>query len=144
MGFVFDGFVLIELQLERKGFDTPHKRKIFFFFNRNKRKKMVVLFATFDFTNYSLYTVYHLPLLAHKRISQLLLAFLSKAKSLNYGWIYVCFWCCEKLACECGLVGLRKKLAFVLFKKIIQHFAPFSKLIREMFLFWNSIFSKSS
>ena len=25
-----------------------------------------------------------------------------------------------------------KKLAFVLFKKIIQHFAPFPKLIREM------------
>ena len=29
-------------------------------------------------------------------------------------------------------------------KKKIQHFAHFSKLIREMSLFWNSIFSKSS
>ena len=29
-------------------------------------------------------------------------------------------------------------------KKKIQHFAKFSKLIREMPLFWNSIFSKSS
>lgn len=67
MGFVFDGFALIDLQLERKGFDTPHKRKIFiYFYNRNKRKKMVVLFATFDFTNYSLYAVYYLPLVAHK------------------------------------------------------------------------------
>ena len=29
-------------------------------------------------------------------------------------------------------------------KKKIQHFAPFPKLIREMSLFWNSIFLKSS
>ena len=29
-------------------------------------------------------------------------------------------------------------------KKKIQHFTPFPKLIREMPLFWNSIFSKSS
>ena len=36
------------------------------------------------------------------------------------------------------------KLAFALFKKTIQHFAIFPKLIREMLLFWNSIFSKSS
>ena len=30
------------------------------------------------------------------------------------------------------------------FKKTIQHFAQFPKLIREMSLFWNSVFSKSS
>ena len=29
-------------------------------------------------------------------------------------------------------------------KKTIQHFAPLPKLIREMPLFWNSIFSKLS
>ena len=29
-------------------------------------------------------------------------------------------------------------------KKTIQHFAPLSKLIREMPIFWNSIFSKLS
>ena len=29
-------------------------------------------------------------------------------------------------------------------KKKIQHFTPFPKLIREMPLFWNSVFSKSS
>ena len=29
-------------------------------------------------------------------------------------------------------------------KKKFQYFAPFPKLIREMPLFWNSIFSKSS
>ena len=29
-------------------------------------------------------------------------------------------------------------------KKKIQHFVPFPKLIREMLIFWNSIFSKSS
>ena len=29
----------------------------------------------------------------------------------------------------------RKKLAFAIFKKTIQHFAPFPKLIREMPLF---------
>ena len=38
----------------------------------------------------------------------------------------------------------RKKLAFAILKKTIQHFALLSKLIREMSLFWNSIFSKSS
>ena len=35
-------------------------------------------------------------------------------------------------------------VAFALFKRTIQHFAIFPKLIREMLLFWNSIFSKSS
>ena len=38
----------------------------------------------------------------------------------------------------------RRKWANAHFKKTIQHFAPLSKLIREMPLFWNSIFSKSS
>ena len=37
-----------------------------------------------------------------------------------------------------------KKLVFALFKNIIQHFTIFPKLIREMSLFWNSIFPKSS
>ena len=37
---------------------------------------------------------------------------------------------------------LGKKLAFAFFKKTIQHFAIFPKLIREMSLFWNSIFFK--
>ena len=37
-----------------------------------------------------------------------------------------------------------KNLAFVILKKTIQHFSLFSKLIREMPFFWNSIFSKSS
>ena len=36
------------------------------------------------------------------------------------------------------------KLAFTPFYQTIQHFTSFSKLIREMLLFWNSIFSKSS
>ena len=35
----------------------------------------------------------------------------------------------------------RRKWANAPFKKTIQYFAQFSKLIREMFLFWNSIFS---
>ena len=37
-----------------------------------------------------------------------------------------------------------RKWANAPFKKTIQHFVPFSKLIREMPIFWNSIFSKSS
>ena len=37
-----------------------------------------------------------------------------------------------------------RKWANAPFKKQIQHFAPFPKLIKEMPLFWNSIFSKSS
>ena len=36
------------------------------------------------------------------------------------------------------------KLAFAPLYQTIQHFVPFSKLIREIPLFWNSIFSKSS
>ena len=36
------------------------------------------------------------------------------------------------------------KLAFAIFYQIIQYFASFSKLIRKMFFFWNSIFSKLS
>ena len=48
---------------------------------------------------------------------------------IKWGWMKGKFW---------------KKLAFVPFKKTIQHFAPLPKLIREMSLFWNSIFSKSS
>ena len=38
----------------------------------------------------------------------------------------------------------RTKLAFAPFYQTIQHFAPFPKVIREMPLFWYSIFSKSS
>ena len=37
-----------------------------------------------------------------------------------------------------------KILVFFLFKKTIQHFILFPKLIKEMLIFWNSIFSKSS
>ena len=39
---------------------------------------------------------------------------------------------------------IRRKWANAPFKKTIRHFAQFSKLIREMYIFWNSIFSKSS
>ena len=39
---------------------------------------------------------------------------------------------------------LGKKMAFALLKKTIQHFVIFLKLIKEMPLFWNLIFSKSS
>ena len=38
----------------------------------------------------------------------------------------------------------RRKLAFASFAQKIHHFAQFPKLIKEMPLFWNSIFSKSS
>ena len=37
-----------------------------------------------------------------------------------------------------------EKIVFCPFLKKIQHFAPFFKLIREIFLFWNSILRKSS
>ena len=36
---------------------------------------------------------------------------------------------------KCDVLLLRKKLAFALFKKSIQHFALFPKLIRKMLLF---------
>ena len=38
----------------------------------------------------------------------------------------------------------RENLANALFRQKKQYFVPFSKLIREMSLYWNSIFSKSS
>jgi len=34
-----------------------------------------------------------------------------------------------------SIIYVGKKLAFALFKKTIQHFVPFPKLIREMSLF---------
>ena len=37
-----------------------------------------------------------------------------------------------------------RKLAFIPFTQKIQYFAIFSKLIREISMFWNSIFKKSS
>ena len=43
-----------------------------------------------------------------------------------------------------GRGDLRKKLAFAPFKKTIQHFAIFPKLMRKIPLLLNSIFSKSS
>ena len=45
--------------------------------------------------------------------------------------IPISFWC-------------KRGLNFAHFAQKIQHFAQFSKLIREMPLFWNLIFSKSS
>ena len=45
---------------------------------------------------------------------------------------------------KCLILFCRRKLAFARFTQKIQYFASFVKLIREMPLFWNSIFLKSS
>ena len=50
-----------------------------------KRKKLVLLFAAFGFTGYSLYSVYHLPSVARKRerVSKLFSALLSVAEAVS-------------------------------------------------------------
>jgi hypothetical protein len=51
----------------------------------SKRRKLVLLLSAFGFTGYSLYTVYHLPSVVHKRerISKLLTAFVSVAEAVS-------------------------------------------------------------
>ena len=46
--------------------------------------------------------------------------------------------------CNEYIVTLGQNLQMPFLGKKKQHFIPFSRLIREMFLFWNSIFLKSS
>ena len=48
------------------------------------------------------------------------------------------------IICHFGILVIGPKWANALFLQKNQCFAPFSKLIREMLLFWNLIFSKSS
>ncbi|XP_062157107.1 protein PHLOEM PROTEIN 2-LIKE A10-like [Alnus glutinosa] len=66
---------MMDLQLVKTGFDFASKR----------RKKLVLLLSAFGFTGYSLYTVYHLPSVAHKRerISKLLSALVSVAEAAS-------------------------------------------------------------
>lgn len=51
----------------------------------SRRKKLLLLLSAFGFTGYSVYTVYHLPSVAHKRerISRLLSAFVSVAEAVS-------------------------------------------------------------
>ena len=73
---VLSGFVfMMDLQyLVKTGFDFTRKRK-----------KLVLLFAAFGFTGYSLYSVYHLPSVARKRerVSKLFSALLSVAEAVS-------------------------------------------------------------
>ncbi|GMY11941.1 protein phloem protein 2-like a10 [Fagus crenata] len=64
----------MDLQLVKTSFDLARKRK-----------KLVLLFAAFGFTGYSLYRVYNLPSVAHKRerISKLLSCFISVAEAVS-------------------------------------------------------------
>nr|POF04920.1 protein phloem protein 2-like a10 [Quercus suber] len=64
--------------------DLQYLVKTGFDFTR-KRKKLVLLFAAFGFTGYSLYSVYHLPSVAHKRerVSKLFSALLSVAEAVS-------------------------------------------------------------
>ena len=64
--------------------DLQYLVKTGFDFTR-KRKKLVLLFAAFGFTGYSLYSVYHLPSVARKRerVSKLFSALLSVAEAVS-------------------------------------------------------------
>ncbi|XP_059457198.1 protein PHLOEM PROTEIN 2-LIKE A10-like [Corylus avellana] len=65
---------MMDLQLVKTGFHFA-----------SKRRKLVLLLSAFGFTGYSLYTVYHLPSVAHKRerISKLFTAFVSVAEAVS-------------------------------------------------------------